>query len=69
LKTRSNLLPFKAENSTDIMNNIFIKARNTFNDLEKKEKVAVAIIASLFIALFFFVSGISVGEALFKVTH
>jgi len=51
------------------MDNIFIKARKTFNDLEKKEKVAVALIASLFIALFFFVSGISVGEALFKVTH
>jgi len=51
------------------MDNPFIKARNTFNNLEKRDQVAVAIIASLFVAIFFFVSGISVGEVLFEVTH
>lgn len=51
------------------MDNLFIKARNMFDNLGKRDQVAVAIIASLFVAIFFFVSGISVGEALFEVTH
>jgi len=51
------------------MNNLFIKIQMIFNNLNKHEKVAAITILSLLIGTFFFISGISIGEALFKITH
>ena len=51
------------------MENIFIKAQMKFESLNKNEKIATLTILSFFVGLFFFASGISIGEALYHVTH
>jgi uncharacterized membrane protein len=51
------------------MESLFIKAQVKFKSLKKNEKIATVTILSLFVGLFFFVSGISIGEALYQITH
>ena len=51
------------------MQDLFSKIQATFEGLERKEKKASIIFLSLLIGLFFFVSGISVGEVFYKLLH
>jgi hypothetical protein len=51
------------------MENLLNKIQVKFNSLSKTEKVAAITISSLFVGMFFFVSGISVGEAFYKISH
>ena len=51
------------------MQDLITKAKSKFNNLKKQEKVAVVSVLSVFAAIFFFNSGISVGEAIYGITH
>jgi len=51
------------------MNNFITKIQRKYESLNTTEKVAALTILTLLIGTFFFTSGISVGEALFKITH
>jgi len=51
------------------MKNLVEKTKIAFNDLKPTEKIAVVTVLTIFAGIFFFSSGVSVGEALFELTH
>jgi hypothetical protein len=51
------------------MENLFVKIQAKFRSLKNYERIAFIIALLLFSGIFFFVSGIAVGDALYKVNN
>lgn len=52
-----------------IMESLFFKIQKKYKNLNNNEKVAAVTFLSLFIGVFLFISGVSIGEAFYKITH
>jgi hypothetical protein len=51
------------------MENIRTKMEKKFDNMGKGERVATITILTIIIGTFFFVSGVSIGEAFYGITH
>ena len=52
-----------------IMEDLVVEIQKKYNSLKSKEKIGAVVILLIFMGMFFFVSGISIGEAFYSLTH